>query len=98
MDTGPKKLSDLVLQCCDYDGTKRPSFDQILSTLTKLLDKELKHEPAAPGGDPETKADASTTNGAHFLRHTFAARIVRYRPRELTHSFMDMSAQSCDRR
>ncbi|ELR18497.1 Serine/threonineprotein kinase [Acanthamoeba castellanii str. Neff] len=56
----PKKLSDLVLQCCDYDGTKRPSFDQILSTLTKLLDKELKHEPDAAAGDPETKADATT--------------------------------------
>jgi hypothetical protein len=43
-----------VVQCCDYDGTKRPSFDQILLTLGKLLDKELKQEPDTN----EAKAEA----------------------------------------
>jgi hypothetical protein len=49
-----------VVQCCDYDGTKRPSFDQILLTLGKLLDKELKQEPDT-NAEPKAEAISGTS-------------------------------------
>jgi len=46
----PPKLVSLVMQCCESDASKRPSFDAILEVLSDLLENELKPDPE---GGPE---------------------------------------------
>lgn len=66
---GPSKLADMLLQCCDYDGTKRPSFDGVLAILQALLDNELKadaegdSDPSKPEG---TQITAAQLTDAYF--------------------------------